>query len=285
VAYIKRVIKDKSRFPTLKLRALESLCTAMSTHHSVLAAAVVKKFLRRLALLAQYRKELRSESRGATLFAGHSLSSAEETSASVAFLTCLLIALRSWPDLRVEERDKEAFKGAYQALLRAGVAFPKEPMLVVGQKDNSVLERHKETGTALIRLINRENSDKTAAREAAESVAKSLTVLQAELQDRLNKGTAVQELIQTCEHLNECLVAYQCWLPALHRSSTVPERANIAHLHIKRDNQSWTRSIKEPKSIPAPIENIENSDDSEAEIEISIPIPQSMQANLIPAFV
>ena len=144
VAYIKRVIKDKSGFPTLKFRALESLCSAMSTHHSVLAAAVVKKFLRRLVLFAQYRKELRSESRGATLFAGHSLSSAEETSASVAFLTCLLIALRIWPDLRVEEREKEAFKGAYQALLRAGVAFPKEPMLAIGQRDNSILEKHKD---------------------------------------------------------------------------------------------------------------------------------------------
>jgi len=259
VAYIKRLIKDRSRFPTLKFRALDSLCTAMDTHHPVFAAAVAKKLLRRLVLFAQYKKELRSESRGATLFAGRSLSSAEETSASVAFLTRLLAALRSWPDLRVEGKEKAAFREAYRSLVREGVTFPREDEAKSERKtENSVLKRHKETGTALLKLIQRESTDPTSVQAAADAVHKSFSVVQAELQTRLNKGTDVQEILQVCEHLNECLTAYQCWRPVVQRSHTVPEKGSIPQACLKPDSQLWARALPEPQTLPAPVDNSED---------------------------
>lgn len=267
VAYVKRVIKDKSSFPTLKLRALDSLCSAMDSHHAALAAAVAKKLLRRLVLIAQYRKELHSESRGATLFAGRSLSSAEETSASVTFLTHVLTALRSWPDLRVDDKEKAAFREAYRLLLSQGVTFPKENNAEADRKpENSVLKRHKETGVALIQLIQRENADLAAVRAAASSAQKSFSVVQAELQTRLDKGTDVQELLPICEHLKECLDAYQHWLP---RSHTVPERGS-AESFLKPARQLWAKSIPEPQTLSVPVGDYFDSDRLPAAAELRL---------------
>jgi hypothetical protein len=123
ISLVKKVIKEKKRWPSQKLVALKLLHAGMMTGNISYLTFASKKISRRFLILARHHKESKSEDRGYDLFGAMTGS---EAAAASEFLKCLLAFIKMWARSFGIGPDKNPsdFYKLYNTLYREGVGFP-----------------------------------------------------------------------------------------------------------------------------------------------------------------
>ena len=114
---VKETIKDEDQSPKTKFYAIKLLHDTMKTQNKLLGNYVVKKILKRLAILAAFKKESKDESRGKSIFGKVR---PDQENYAKKFHHQLLDSLRewgtSWP--RGADGPHLAFKEKYEELVK-----------------------------------------------------------------------------------------------------------------------------------------------------------------------
>lgn len=250
VKVMKQVIKDRGVQPTAKLRALKLVVMGMDTQNPALSTCVVRKMLRRLKLMG-----IQGTREGpAALFAAES---SQETAASASFLQLLLSSLKDWSESSAfGEREKQAFQEACRQLQSAGVSFPKR------SGASRALNEYRDSGNALMRLLSQRNPDLVSVHEAAEVVRNVMTVLQAEIETRIEVDLSAAVLFEIHDYLQQTLVAYDSWVPT--GDPKLPAQVEL-------EPKDWALRLAEPQPLHSPAEEDEDLDAFFNDFEVSYP--------------
>jgi hypothetical protein len=126
VGIFKAIIKDSSSDAPSKLSSLELLNSCAQSESRSFLAALGKKLIRRLAILASHRYASDDPEKGSSLFGAQSLSSAINQLTSRLFLQRLLEYFPVWARTAGKTDDKEASKISvkFKDLIKKGVKFP-----------------------------------------------------------------------------------------------------------------------------------------------------------------
>jgi hypothetical protein len=123
ISLVKKIIKEKKRWPSQKLVALKLLHAGMMTGNISYLTFASRKISRRFLIFARHHKESKSEDRGYDIFGAMTGS---EAAAASEFLKCLLTFIKQWARSFGIGPDKNPsdFYLLYNTLNREGVGFP-----------------------------------------------------------------------------------------------------------------------------------------------------------------
>ena len=216
ITQIKKMLKDKSIQPTVKLATLQIFhqCMGVNNMHFLLFAQ--KKVLRRLGEFARHRKTSADPGRGADIFGNYQ---GEQRAASIDFLQTLLYDIKSWATrFGIAPNGEESdYLRLFRALEAERVAFPADGRVAVSSPRAQVprfeaeLSKCKQTADFLTQQLAAQASSSQVSSTASQ-VSAYLVQLEVEIQMRSSQPDSEAELnllLSNHDYLSKALDAYE----------------------------------------------------------------------------
>jgi hypothetical protein len=221
ITQVKKMLKDRSIQPTVKLTALQLFHKCMELNNVPFLLFAQKKVLRRFGEFARHRKTSADPARGADIFGPVQ---GEQQAASVEFLKLLLQSIKTWASrygIAPNGGDSDYLK-LYRTLQAERVVFPADsrapaPMSSPRAQQNSVsklqadISKCKQTAD-LLRQMLAANPNQSEIGPTASEVNAYKTQMEMEIQTRSNQSASEAEinmLLDAHDHLSKALDTYQ----------------------------------------------------------------------------